>query len=164
MTKSLHERAIWWLARAGAVALGIMMALTFFDVLGRELFNSPIVGTVEVTELLMGMMIFLGIGLTTRTRGHIRVDILIMRLPARLQAFLEIITLAIAIVFTSLICWELWQRAFEFVAREDETQVWALPIYPFAFVIAVASLPLVTVMIVQFFQAVGVVAARGNSG
>ncbi len=72
-----NGRVTMWLARAGAVGLAIIMLLTFCDVIGRYVFNAPIVGTVEVTELLMGMMVYLGVGMTTHVRGHIRVDIVI---------------------------------------------------------------------------------------
>ena len=87
-----------WLARAGSAGLAIMMFLTLADVIGR-MFDNPIVGTVEVTELIMGMMIYLGVGYTTIHRGHIRVDILITRFSPRVQATLDTITFFIAFVF-----------------------------------------------------------------
>jgi len=79
------ERVTTWLARAAAAGLAAMMLLTFVDVAGRAC-NRPIVGAVEVTELLMGSLIFLGIGYTTFHRGHIRVDVVIPCLPRRIQA------------------------------------------------------------------------------
>ena len=97
-----------WLARAGAVGLAIIVMLTFFDVVGRYLFNAPIIGAVDVIELMMGMMIYLGVGLTTHARGHIRVDLVSDRLRGRLRALCDIFTLGISIVVVALICWQLW--------------------------------------------------------
>lgn len=71
-----------WLVRAGAAALAIMMLLTFFNVAGRKLLNSPVVGAVEMTELLMGLIVFLGIAHTTHSRGHVTVDIITSHLSS----------------------------------------------------------------------------------
>lgn len=39
------RRVTTWLAAAGAVVRAVMMAMTFVDVIGRYLFQQPIVGT-----------------------------------------------------------------------------------------------------------------------
>ena len=91
MFVNLSERVTLWLARAGSVGLAVMMFLTLFDVIGRA-FDHPISGSVEVTELIMGIMIYLGVGYTTFLRGHIRVDILIINFRPRIQAILDFIT------------------------------------------------------------------------
>ena len=151
---ALNGRAATWLARAGAVGLATIMVLTFCDVIGRYGFDSPIVGTVEVTELLMGTMVYLGVGLTTHARGHIRVDILIDLLPARVRAILEVATLTISIIMVSLICWHLWLKAGATVEKNDLTQIWEWPVWPAAYVMAAASLLMVSSMLLQLGQAV----------
>ncbi len=148
---STSERVTLWLALAGALALTIMMLLTFFDVIGRA-FNHPIVGTVEVTELLMGLLIFLGVGLTTFLRGHIRVDIFITYLSPRARAVLDTVTMAISTFFAALMCWQLWLKAADTVAMGDVTQIWAVPIWPVAYVMAACSIALVTGLALHFFR------------
>ena len=151
---SAHNgRLATWLARAGAAGLATIMVLTFCDVIGRYAFDSPIVGTVEVTELLMGTMVYLGVGLTTHARGHIRVDIVIDLLPPRVRAVLDIVTLALSIVLVSLMCWHLWLKAGATVEKNDLTQIWEWPIWPAAYVMAAASLLMVTSMLLQLGQA-----------
>ena len=61
---NFNERATLWLAQIGSLGLALMMFLTLGDVIGRA-FNVPITGAVEVTELIMGLMIYLGVGYTT---------------------------------------------------------------------------------------------------
>lgn len=147
------EQVTLRLAQIGSIALGIMMLFTFFDVIGRYFFNSPIVGTVEVTELLMGLIVYLGIGYTTMLRGHIRVDILITHLPLQMQALLDLITLSIGLLFTILIGWQLWLKAADTRAAGDVTQLWELPLYPVAYVMAACSIPLIGGLLVQLMQA-----------
>ena len=45
---------------AAGLALFGMMALTFVDVVGRKLFETSVTGSVELTELLMLGVIFIG--------------------------------------------------------------------------------------------------------
>lgn len=152
---ALSGRVTLWLARAGAVGLAIIMTMTFFDVVGRYLFNTPLVATVELTELLMGMMIYLGVGLTTHNRGHIRVDIVFDLLPARLQAVFEVITLGLGIALVMLICWQLWLRSGVAVEKGDTTQILEWPIWPVAYLMSAASVLMVTSLLLQFCGAVG---------
>ncbi|MDP6173425.1 MAG: TRAP transporter small permease [Rhodospirillales bacterium] len=126
-----------------AVGLAIMMFLTLFDVVGRA-FDHPIAGTVEVTELIMGMMIYLAIGYTTFLRGHIRVDIVITHLSPRVQAYLDLITITIGLIFAGLISWRLFLQAQSRVSNNDLTQIWEWPVWPAAWVMAIASLLMVT--------------------
>ena len=150
------ERVTVWLARGGAVGLALMMLLTFSDVVGRA-FNHPIVGAVEVTELLMGLIIFLGIGLTTFLRAHIRVDIVITYLSPRVQAIIDTLTMAISSFFAVLICWQLWLKAADTVAEGDVTQIWALPVWPVAYVMAACSITLVTGLVLHFLRSLHLV-------
>lgn len=56
--------------------LSVMVALTFVDVLGRRLFNTPVFGANDLTEHLMAAIIFAGLPLLTARRGHLSVDLL----------------------------------------------------------------------------------------
>jgi hypothetical protein len=58
-----------WLRRGlGGLAsalLFFMMALTFVDVVGRYLFNTPVYGGFEMTEVALATLIFAGLPLVT---------------------------------------------------------------------------------------------------
>ena len=56
--------------------LGAMVALTFVDVMGRRLFNTPVFGANDITEHLMAIIIFAGLPLLTAQRGHLSIDLL----------------------------------------------------------------------------------------
>lgn len=57
--------------------LAFMVALTFVDVLGRRLFNTPVFGANDLTEHLMAIIIFSGLPVLTARRAHLSVDLLI---------------------------------------------------------------------------------------
>jgi TRAP-type C4-dicarboxylate transport system permease small subunit len=55
--------------------LSAMVALTFTDVVGRRLFNTPVFGANDITEHLMATLIFAGLPLLTARRGHLSIDL-----------------------------------------------------------------------------------------
>jgi len=55
--------------------LSAMVALTFTDVVGRRLFNTPVFGGSDITEHLMAVIIFAGLPLLTAQRGHLSIDL-----------------------------------------------------------------------------------------
>jgi hypothetical protein len=67
-----------WLDRAlgaaAAVLLFGLMMLTTADVIGRYIFNWPLRGAFEITELLMLALIFAGLPLASRTDEHVTLD------------------------------------------------------------------------------------------
>src|SRR5690606_41829295 len=65
------------------VSLCGMSLLTVIDAAGRYLLNRPIIGSVELVELLMIAVIFSRVPLMTRARGHITVDGLTQLFSAR---------------------------------------------------------------------------------
>jgi TRAP-type C4-dicarboxylate transport system permease small subunit len=58
-----------------ATLLGFMVLLTFVDVIGRHVFNQPVYGANDITEHLMALIVFAGLPLVTRARGHLAVDL-----------------------------------------------------------------------------------------
>lgn len=67
------ERAVSLLL---VILLSAMVSLTFVDVVGRRLFNTPVFGANDITEHLMALVIFAGLPLLTARRGHLSIDLL----------------------------------------------------------------------------------------
>jgi TRAP-type C4-dicarboxylate transport system permease small subunit len=147
---NLNERVTLWLARIGSVGLAGMMFLTLFDVIGRA-FGHPIAVSVEVTEIIMGMMIYLGLGYTTFLRGHIRVDILIINMSPRVQSVLDFITGIIALFIAVLVSWRLWIYANSRLVNGDLTQIGEVPVWPYAFIMAFSSMLMVTSLLLYIY-------------
>ena len=151
-TEDLTARATLWLVRVGAVVLGVLTALTFVNVVGRKLFNSPIAGTVEMTELCMGLIVFFGIAYTTHKRAHVSVDILTSHLPGRVRYALDLFGEFASTLFAAAICWRLWVKAGETLSDNLLTQIWELPVYPVAYLMAAGSTLMLAVLVVQIAQ------------
>ena len=149
----LNGRVTMWLARIAAFFLALIAVVTFCDVIGRYFFNSPFTFTVEMTELSMGLIVFLGVGLTTHERGHIVVDVVTLRLSESVRALLGLATNFLALGFLALMVWRLWLRAEFLLSKGDTTPIWSIPLWPIAFAMALGSVFLLTGVFLQMIGA-----------
>jgi TRAP-type C4-dicarboxylate transport system permease small subunit len=127
------------LGAVSSAGLVFLMLLTFGDVIGRYFFNAPITFTVEITELLMGLVILLGLGLTTLRSGHIAVDIVSRTLPKPLLRYQAIFSRTCMVFFLTIITWQLFEQTILTYNDGLYTQVIGIYVYPFAAVMALAA-------------------------
>jgi TRAP-type transport system small permease protein len=103
------------------IALFAIMALTFFDVLGRKFASHSITGSLELTELLMVVVIFSALPLVSRRGEHVEFDSLDPFLPRwvrRAQAVL--VHLVCAAVLLGL-GWLMWRTGGQFRETGETT-------------------------------------------
>ncbi|WP_157982010.1 TRAP transporter small permease [Oceanicella sp. SM1341] len=88
------------------LAAALMMLQVSLDVICKYLFNRPVPLTLEaVASFYMVALIFLPLGLVTRERGHIGVDLFTRRLSARAQAGLDAFAGLLGVVLAGLLVW-----------------------------------------------------------
>ena len=107
------------LARVATVALALIAVVTFLDVIARKLFNSGFTFTVEMTEMAMALIVFLGVGLVTHERGHIVVDVVTLRLSQRARVWLGLVTNILSLGFVAIMVWRLWLQAALIASKGD---------------------------------------------
>lgn len=78
--------AMRWLSAGGVF---LMMLVAFVDVVGRKFLGQPLRGSVELTELLMLLVVFMGAALVSRERTHVQLDLLDSSVPLRWQSLRE---------------------------------------------------------------------------
>ncbi len=127
------------MAGAASIFLLALMLITFVDVVGRYFFDAPLVFTVEVIELGMGLMIFFGLALTTLKGGHIAVDLISGFVPRFVRLWLVSFSTLITVAFIGLMSWRLWDRALNFWDDGLATQILFLPVAPVVFLMAIAG-------------------------
>ncbi|MGD9211746.1 MAG: TRAP transporter small permease [Desulfobacteraceae bacterium] len=81
------------------------MLLTTADVAGRFLFNKPILGTIELTEIFVLIIVFSFLAHTQAQKGHISVDLFVNRFPGPVRLGVELAGSAICLVLMGLIVW-----------------------------------------------------------
>jgi TRAP-type C4-dicarboxylate transport system permease small subunit len=133
-----------WLARIATVALSLIAIVTLCDVIARKLFNWGFTFTVEMTEMAMALIVFLGVGLVTHRREHIAVDVVTLRLTERARVWFGLGTNILSLGFVALMVWRLWLQAAFITAKGDTTPILNFPLWPIAYVIAAGSIFLVS--------------------
>ena len=84
-------------------------ALITFDVVGRSAFGVSSAATVEVSSYMLACGIAWSLAHTLARRAHIRVDVLVNRLPLRLRSWLHVLSLALLASFAGFVAWAGWQ-------------------------------------------------------
>ena len=133
-----HEHV--WERRADA-ALGIaasailfcMMTLTFVDVVLRYVFNRPLRGGFEVTELMLLVLIFAGLPLVTHAGEHVTMDLIDRWLGPRLRDALTRLTQAISAALMFGLTWYMWIKAQRIAGYGDTTDVLRIAVGPFVY-------------------------------
>jgi TRAP-type C4-dicarboxylate transport system permease small subunit len=118
------------LAEACMVCLAL---LTLADVLGRYVFSMPLVGAVEVTELLMVGVIFSGIVLATGKREHVAVDLLALALGPRGQRVQRAASQLLAIAISLILGAVTWSQGHATLEYGDRTTMLGVPLAPAVF-------------------------------
>lgn len=113
-----------------AVTLVLLLAWTVGDILSRTLFGRPFPGTVELTELAVVVLVYLGLARAETQDAHISVDLLFVRLSQRGRLLLRAGAGAITFVTVALLVWRLWVFSGELATGGYTTGVLRVPLYP----------------------------------
>lgn len=90
--QNTDERINLTLSYIAGVSSLFCMVLIFSDVGGRYLFNTPISGTLEVSQLLLTVMIFGSITYLELRQSHIKITLLYSRYPPKIQRVFDILS------------------------------------------------------------------------
>ena len=129
-----------WLDRAlgaaAALLLFALMALTAADVVSRYVFNWPLRGAFEITELLLLSLIFAGLPLASRAGEHVTLDFIDRALtPKGSRLLRRLLDLVCGVILLGL-AWRVWVKADKIAGYGDTTEVLRLPVSPFVYVMA----------------------------
>jgi len=135
-----RSRLRWLGIPLDGLAAFVLFALAFLtcaDVIGRELFSSPVPATAEITAMLLPLIVFAVLPFLSYREEHIAVDLLDTWTPKQVirprQVMINIL-LAVAMGGVALQLWELGAYLTDF---NDRTQFLRLPTGPIAYFIAV---------------------------
>lgn len=134
-------RAFDWLTHglgilSGFITLAVMVVVVL-DVGGRSLFNAPIGGANEFSELLLVGMIFLGLAAAQQQRQHFAIEIATLRLPTGAQRWVRLFGWLVSLGIVGLLAWVSGKQAWtSWLRGESSYGTIAFPIWPARMVIA----------------------------
>jgi len=150
--KNTIHRVNYYVAFAGMSLLIPMMLLTAGDVIGRGFFRKPIPGTFELSEYVLAVFILLGAAYTQQVKGHVGVDFLTSRLPARARKICEILTTVLSLFIIGVVVWMGWSEGIRERAVSDMLRI---PQFPFRLLVSVGGFLLWLELWIDLIETVG---------
>lgn len=158
------ERAAYYLQKGifpasrvvGSIGVGLLIVLvllTVADVVLRRFFDSPIRGYLELTEFILGIIVFLTLAYCAVQGGHIVVDVLVSRFPQRTQASIGAIVHFCSAGILGLISWQLFLHAMRVRDMGEISAILGIWLYPFVFIAALGTILLAMVFLIQSLYA-----------
>jgi TRAP-type transport system small permease protein len=114
-------------------ALFAIMALTFFDVLGRKFLDNSIPGSLELTELLMVMVIFGALPLVSARGEHVEFDSLDPWLPPWVRRLQGVLVNLVCGALLLALGWLMWRTGNQFLETGETTAQLSILKAPFVY-------------------------------
>lgn len=113
-----------------AAAIFLLMVLGCSQIFMRSVLNKPISGYIDLVELSMASMAFLGAAYCQRLGAHIRMEILIGNLKGRWLWAFEIIGTLVALFIIAVLIWFGWDHFLRSYQLGDTTIDAEFPVWP----------------------------------
>ena len=129
------------------------MGLIVYSVMGRIVFSKPLGGLVDMVMMIFALTCVLSFCYTEKEKGHVRMDLILQKLPRVGKIILHTITGAIAIFVLVCITTAMYQYAGKTLAAHNITMTVAIPYFPFVIVAAISLTLFLATMVLHFVKA-----------
>lgn len=148
------------------VALSAMVLINCIDVVGRDLFNSPLFGATEMTRLMIPFIVFAALPVVTYREEHISVDLIDLVYPERginpRQFMLNLITM----VLMAGVTYQLYIAAIEakdFMEMTEDLRIGLWNIYYFMCAMTAIATLLLAINLVRYVRREGPMSPEKNA-
>ena len=167
-TAEALERAVHPLAafinRIGASLVLVIVCAVSADVCLRYLLNYPIPGTVEITEFVLPIVVFLSVAHAAVEKRHVGVDLIYEHLGKKSRAVVDLFTSILSVYAMSMVSWQLFSYAIHEFGTNERGDILGLPHWPSMLLSAAGCAILVLVLIAEAVRAVSEVKRSCQNG
>lgn len=139
-----------YVSRAGFFFL---MALVTINVILRYAWQS-ISGTYDYVQLITAVSVAAAIGFSAYERGNIEIELVMERLPKRIQAVVATIIDVICLVFFVLAAWRVFALGYDMQQAGETTMTVHVPFAPFLYFVGVGLTLVILALIAQLIRRV----------
>ena len=156
----VNRSVILWIEAIGVIGLLTMMVVTCLDVLGSKLFLRPVFGSIDIVVFAQIVAVAFGAASALILGRHVQVEFFVILLPRRAQAAVDVIVSALGLFLFVLIVWRLTLYGQYMQIGHEVSATARIPLYPFAYGIAIACVPVCVVFVLDLVNAVVRVAKK----
>jgi len=150
--ENFNRRLSDWCEWLGLAALLLMMVITCIDVVGAKVFLRPVLGAIDIVQLSQIVAISFAAGMTLILGRHIQVEFFFNLLPRRVQAISDSVVHLLGLGLFIIIVWRLFVLGRSFQTTGEYTATAYIPLYPFAYAIALACIPVCLLLLLAFLK------------
>ncbi len=136
---------------SGVLCLALV-SLTFVDVMGRNVFNAPLQGAFEITQMIMAALIFTAMPSVCIRSEHVAIDFVDRILTGRMVKVLTRFAALLTIVCMAVLAWRLFLMGRTFAADGHITSYLLFPVAPIAFYISATAALAAVMTLVQLLS------------
>ena len=140
----LHDRLdkiAWWIEQhlnlSANVLILFVMLYVVAEVAMRTLFNAPLEGHLEMTELITPGIIFLALAYTQSTGGHVRMTLVVDMLPQAAKRYAEIFNLVFSVGIYSILTFYSGTHTYRTWNYGDSTMQYEYLVWPSTLVVTI---------------------------
>jgi len=159
------NRLTWLAELLAEVGLALLLLIVLHEVVVRYVFNSPTLYSVELSEYLLVLVVFLSIGWVLREDRHVAVTFIVDRLPKKMRLGVNVLTSLVTMAFLWVLVWKGGKTAITaFTGGYHSSSLLNFPMWvPYA-LIPLGALILGLQYIVKILQLFSSSAADGSGG
>ena len=158
--EKFNRRLSDWFEWIGLAGFLVMMFITCIDVIGAKLFLLPVFGAIDIVMLSQVVAISFAAAAALILGRHVRVEFFVVMLPRRVRALIDIIIHLLGLALFIVIIWRLCVYGYLLQTGGEESATARIPLAPFAYSIALASIPVCLVFLLEFLNAIVRMAKR----
>ncbi len=132
--KKYLKPVCYWSTITGGIALVLMMLLISIDVSLRVFLNAPIRGIIEMVECLLIIVIFSGMPYVEILDEHIKVDVLVGKLPPVAQKTITASANLLTAGIIAIIGWQCLHQGQFLITSGYHSGILRIPQWPFALI------------------------------
>ena len=121
------------------ISLTVLVLITVVDVFGRYLLGIPLPGTCDITEIILGILIYIGLPYISKKEEHISVSLLSNYLPNNVKILHKILINFIVTLLLLVIARQLYLHGIDLKSYQEVTTFLEIPKAPIAFAMALLT-------------------------
>jgi TRAP-type C4-dicarboxylate transport system permease small subunit len=143
--------AIEWV---GLIGFLVIMLITTVDVIGAKVFLTPVFGALDIVVQAQLIAMSFAVATTLITGRHVAVEFFVPLLPKPLQKVVDVFVNLLGLALFVILVWRLTEYAYSLQIENEVTPTARIPVYPFAYGAAVASIPVCLVYLYYLLESI----------
>jgi TRAP-type transport system small permease protein len=139
-----------WGAYIGAAILGMLVLMLIYSIIARRVINVPLKGSMEMTELALGVITFFTLAFDSLKGESMVVELITERFPRRCQDIIGAIIRLLSTGILGILCWQLIVQGMRLYGYHQTTTLLSIPVYPFLYIAAFGTFLLAVIYLMHF--------------